>query len=118
MPFDTTRSAAENGVVLVSLSGTMTMGTQLQRFEWLIDELIKGGQNRIVVDLSGISYLDSSAIGVLVGCQGVVRNAGGQFRLAAATDRVAKIFKLAGVDHVLAVDASRDSAIAHFSASA
>ena len=118
MPFDTGRSAADNGVVVLSLTGTMTMGTQLQRFEWVIDELIKGGQNRVVIDMAGITYLDSSAIGVLVGCQGTVRNSGGQFRIAAVTDRVAKIFKLAGVDTVLALDASRDLAIAHFAANA
>jgi len=118
MPFDTNRSGAENGVVLLTLTGTMTMGTQLQRFEWQIDELIKSGQNRVVVDMSKITYLDSSAIGVLVGCQGVVRNSGGQFRMAALTDRVAKILKLAGVDQVLALDASRDSAIAHLAANA
>jgi anti-anti-sigma factor len=96
----------------------MTMGTQLQRFEWTVEELTKNQQNRIVADMSGISYLDSSAIGVLVGCQGIVKNAGGQFRLAGVTPRVAKIFKMSGVENVLLIDPTRDSAIAQFAAQA
>jgi anti-sigma B factor antagonist len=114
MPFETNRTATESGVVVLTLTGTMTMGTQLQRFEWQVDELLKGQQKRIVVDMSGISYLDSSAIGVLVGVQGVVKNAGGELRLAGVTDRVAKIFKLSGVDTVLNVDPNRDAALARF----
>jgi anti-sigma B factor antagonist len=114
MPFDTNRTTLDTGVVLLTLTGTMTMGTQLQRFEWLIDELIKVGQNRVVADMGGISYLDSSAIGVLVGAQGVLKNAGGEFRLAGMADRVSKIFKLAGVDGVLNIDPNRDAALARF----
>jgi anti-sigma B factor antagonist len=96
----------------------MTMGTQLQRFEWTVDEAVKNKQNRIVVDMAAITYLDSSAIGVLVGCQGVVKNSGGQFRLASITERVAKIFKLSGVESVLSVDPNKDAAIAKFAATA
>jgi anti-anti-sigma factor len=114
MPFETDRTQLDSGVLLFTLSGTMTMGTQLQRFEWLVDELTKSQQNRIVVDMSGITYVDSSAIGVMVGCFGTVKNAGGQFRLAALNDRVAKIFKMGGVDTVLLIDPTRDAAVAAF----
>jgi len=57
-------------------------------------------------------------IGVLVGCQSVVKNAGGQLRIASVTDRVAKIFRLAGVENVLHVDPNCSAALAHFAANA
>jgi anti-sigma B factor antagonist len=118
MPFETNRTPLDSGVLVLILTGTMTMGTQLQRFEWMVEELTKSQQNRIVVDMSEITYVDSSAIGVLVGCYGTVKNSGGQFRLAGLTDRVAKIFKMGGVDTVLLIDANRDAAVAAVSSKA
>jgi anti-sigma B factor antagonist len=114
MPFETNRTPLESGVLALTLSGTMTMGTQLQRFEWMVEELTKNQQNRIVVDMSGVTYVDSSAVGVLVACHGMVKQAGGQFRLAGLSDRVAKILKMAGVDMVLLIDPNRDAAVAGF----
>ena len=110
MPFETNQKTLDSGVTALILSGSMTMGAKLQRFEWMIEELVKDHQTRIVVDMSGISYLDSSAVGVLVGCHGIVKHAGGQFRIAGLNDRVAKIVKLAGVESILVIDPTSDAA--------
>jgi anti-sigma B factor antagonist len=118
MPFEVERSALDSGVMVFALSGSMTMGNQLQQLEWAIQELTKKNQNRIVVDMSKISYLDSSAIGVLIGCHGTVRDSGGQLRLAGVTSRVSAVFKMTGVDKVLSVDATRDDSVSALSASA
>ena len=117
-PFEIDRKALDSGVVVLALTGTMTMGTQLQKFEETVTELTKEDRNRIVVDMSGISYLDSSALGVLVACHVLVKKANGQLRLAALTDRVAKIVKLVGVDAVLLIDPTRDAAVAGFASNA
>ena len=82
------------------------MGAQLQQLEWDINELVKNNQKRIAVDMGSVTYLDSSAIGALVGISGSTRTAGGQLRLAAVTDRVKTIFKMTGLERVLGVDAS------------
>jgi anti-sigma B factor antagonist len=82
----------------------------------MIQDLAKQQQNRILIDMSGITYIDSSAVGVLVASQGVVRQSGGQLRLSGLTERVEKIFKLAGVDGVLTVHSSQDDAVAAFTA--
>ncbi len=112
MAFDVVSNALESGVQVLALSGTMTMGSQLQRFEWMVENLMKEQHNRIVVDMSKISYLDSSAIGVMVACQGLAKNSGGQLRFAAVTDRVGMIFKMAGVAAILVVDTTTDGAVA------
>ena len=91
------------------------MGTQLQRFEWMLEELAKKSPAKIVVDLSGVTYVDSASIGVLVGCSGVAKTLGGQMRLSGLTDRVAKTLKMGGVDGVLNIDPTRDAAVASLS---
>jgi anti-sigma B factor antagonist len=112
MPFTVDRSTLESGVLLLKLSGTITMGSQLQSFEWAVEEETKKNNNRIVVDLSQITYLDSAGVGVLVGCHGVAKNSGGAMRLAGPTDRVKAIFKLTGLEKVLHIDATLDAAVA------
>jgi anti-anti-sigma factor len=62
-----------------------------------------------------VSHLDSSAIGVLVACNGVLKNSGGQLRLAGVNPRIDTIFKITGVDGVLLRDATRDAAISALS---
>jgi anti-sigma B factor antagonist len=118
MPFETDRKALDSGVVVLSLSGTMTMGNQLQQLEWTIGELTKSNQNKIVFDMSHVTYVDSSAIGILVACHGNVRGAGGQMRLAGVGDRVLSIFKMVGIDSVLALDPTADASVAALAAKA
>jgi anti-sigma B factor antagonist len=118
MPFEVDRSTLDSGVIVLSLSGSMTMGNQLQKLEWTVEELIKNQQNRIVLDMSKITYLDSSAVGVLVGCHGLAKNAGGQLRVAGTTERVGTIFKMSGVDAILSLDATRSDSESAFGASA
>lgn len=112
MPLEIDHTVLDSGVRILALSGSMTMGNLLLKFEWTLQEMVKQQQNRIVVDMSQISYIDSSGVGVLVSCHGLVKHSGGQLRIAAVTDRVAKILKMAGVDALLFIDPTRDAAVA------
>lgn len=118
MPFETEQIALDSGVTVLNLSGTMTMGNQLQHFEWAVEELMKKSQKKIVVDMSKVSYVDSSAIGVLVGCNGMVKDAGGQLYLAGVIERVRAVLKMTSVDNVLTVSPSREEAISSLAAGA
>ena len=118
MPFEVERSSLDSGVIVLALSGSMTIGNQLQELESTLLDLPKKNQNRIVLDMSKISYLDSSAIGVLVGCHGNLQKSGGQLRLAGVTARVRGVFKMTGVDKLLNLDTSRDDAVSALSAGA
>jgi len=111
MPFEVERSALDSGVTVLALSGTMTMGNQLQELEWAVEELAKTPQNRVVIDMAGITYLDSSALGVLIGCHSAVQKTGGRLRIAGISSRVGAILKMTGVDTVLSLDPTRDHSV-------
>jgi len=112
MPFEMSRKTLDSGIEVITLIGTLTMGSQLQGLEWEVDAAVKAGQKRIVLDVSQVGYVDSAAIGVLVACSGVAKNAGGDFRIAGVTDRVKTIMKLTRVDAVLHLDATMEGAVA------
>ena len=116
MPFEQERIDHESGAVILALSGTLTMGNQLLKLEWTIDELLQEGRKKIVLDMTDVAYLDSSAIGVLINCRGKVGLAAGQMRLANPTERVVTILKVTKIYDVLSPDASREAAIAQFPA--
>jgi len=118
MPFDTEQITLDSGILVLALSGTMTMGTLLQRFEWMVEEATKNNQNRIVIDMSKIGYLDSSGMGVLVKCAGLAKNAGGQLRLAGVADKVLTTLKMVGLDGVLLINSTREEAISAISLAA
>jgi|SRR5579862_5179562 len=111
MPFEVERSELDSGVTVLALSGTMTMGNQLQQLEWAVQELTKNPGSRVVFDMTRITYLDSSALGVLMGCHGALQKAGGQLRLAGINSRIGSILEMTGVDTVLRLDPTRDQSV-------
>ena len=118
MPFDVVRTTLDSGVIVLALSGSMTMGNQLLELERVVKGLITGNQKGIVVGMSKVSYLDSSAIGALVACHSNMKNSGGQLRLAGVTPRVSTVFKMTGVDKVLSLDPTREDSVSALSAGA
>ncbi len=94
----------EPHIAALELSGRMVMGRESQRIEWIIEDLVKRNITKVVFDMANVSYIDSAGVGILVGCTGKLKAAGGQLRLAGATDRVKEIFRMTGVDRVLSLD--------------
>ena len=66
-----------------------------------IDELIVAGTTRIVVDLRGVDFIDSSGLGALIGGLKAARQAGGDLRVAAAGTQVLAVLKLTNLDRIL-----------------
>jgi anti-sigma B factor antagonist len=88
------------GVVLLSLTGRFNMITA-QSFRDYITNLVEGGSNRVVVDLSEVKSFDSSALGALIGGLKATRKAGGDLRLSSPTEQVKLVLRLTNVDNLL-----------------
>ena len=77
-----------------------------------LDEQILSGRTDLVVDLTGVTFLDSTGLGVLVGRLKLARTRGGALRLAGAEDRVLKVFAITGLDKIFEMHPDLDSALA------
>ena len=66
-----------------------------------IDDLVRDGKPRIVVDLSAVDFIDSSGLGALIGGLKAARQAGGDLRIASAGDQVKAVLKLTNLDRIL-----------------
>jgi anti-sigma B factor antagonist len=95
-----TRNAG--GCAIVSVAGDVDISTSPDLREALAT-VVSGGSRAIVVDLSAVRFVDSTALGVLVGAYTAVRNAGG--RLAVVNDHpaVLKVMQITALHDVLGV---------------
>lgn len=66
----------------------------------------------LLVDLSGVSYIDSSAIASLVEAFQEARKRGSRFALAAVSPSAMRVFELARLDQVFTIHASLEEALA------
>ena len=73
---------------------------------------IDGGKTRVVVDLSDTTFLDSTALGVLIGAIKRLRARDGALTIVNVDQNIAKTFEITGLDQIFTISATRDEAIA------
>lgn len=104
----------EPDVTVLALAGRMVLGSELQSIEPITDDLLGKQHKKIIFDLAGVDYVDSSGLGALVSCVSKAKKAGGQLRVVGITDRVMKLLKITHIDTALSIDADVDAACAAF----
>ena len=67
-------------------------------------ELLAGGDDRIVVDLEGVEFLDSTGLGVLVGGLKRARERGGDLQVRDPRPQVRSVFEITGLAPVFGLD--------------
>jgi anti-sigma B factor antagonist len=73
---------------------------------------IKAGTRRLVLDLSDVTFIDSTAIGVLAGAVEKLDEAGGGSLAVVSThEKVMQIFEITGLDSVVTVHPTREEAL-------
>ena len=95
------RKRIEPDIVLLEISGRITLGRECQDVEWAVEGLIRDSEKKVVFDLSELNYVDSSGIGIIVMCCGKMRVAGGEVRLASLQPRVAEVMKVTKLDQIM-----------------
>jgi anti-sigma B factor antagonist len=74
---------------------------------------IKAGRRRLVLDLSDVTFIDSTAIGVIAGAVEKLDEAGGgSLAIVCTHEKVMQIFEITGLDGVITVHPSREEALA------
>jgi anti-sigma B factor antagonist len=71
------------------------------------------GLPRVLLELSGVTWLDSVGLGALIGAARHIREAGGEVAMAGAKPSVAALLHSAGMDHLVKVTDSAEEALRH-----
>ena len=75
-----------------------------------VQSLLDTVNTSLIVDLTGIDFIDSTGLGVLVSGQNRAKELGGELRLVCSQERVLKLFRITGLDGVFAIFATRAEA--------
>jgi anti-sigma B factor antagonist len=94
------------------LTGCMTLGMRLREVETKIGEVADHGIHKLILDLSGIEFLDSAGLGVLMILYGNMKVRGGQFRLVAPVAKVLDVLKMTHTDSILKINPTLEAALA------
>ena len=111
-----TKTQQIGDVTVVEMSGRLHLGNSLMYAENSINKLIEGGTRKLVIDLAKLEYLDSSGLGMLIGCSGRMEQNGGRMRVACAGGPVAQVFELVHAERILQFDADLETACRNLSA--
>ena len=87
---------------VLTVTGEIDMATA-PRFRQRLLAVISAGAQNVVIDLSGVDFIDSTGLGVLMGAAKRVRTAGGDIRLVMTGSRLADLIEITRLDRVLDV---------------
>ena len=69
------------GIVILELSGRITVGPEASSVRERCTQLAAAGKVNLVLELSGVDFIDSTGLGALVMCATTLRKAGGSVKL-------------------------------------
>lgn len=102
----------EAGVPVLGVAGEVDVFTAPE-FKDAINEAIESGLVDLVIDLSQVSYMDSSGFGILLSATKRVRPKGGSINLVGSNEAIERMMKITRLDTVFNLYKTVDEAAAH-----
>jgi anti-sigma B factor antagonist len=97
-------------VAVVDVEGEVDIYSAPQ-FKEVLLQGIEGGASRIIVDLAKVTFIDSTALGVLVSGAKRVRPQNGTLDIVCADDNITRIFEITGLDRIFGIYPTREDAL-------
>jgi anti-sigma B factor antagonist len=102
------------GVHVVALGGEIDLHTAPRLDEELFG-VIGDGAERVLVDLAGTTFVDSTVLGILLRAHRRLDDAGGRLVIVCDDPRILRVLELTGLDRTLAVEPSLTETVAGLS---
>ena len=103
-----------DGVIVLDLSGRITLGEGSVQLRDAIRELIGKGSKNILLNLGDVNYIDSSGLGELVSAYTTARNQSAGLKLLSLTKKVHDLLQLTKLYTVFDIFDDEASAIASY----
>jgi len=107
----TLSTTSRDHTAVVSVGGEIDLGTAAELGDHLVAAMQQAGPD-LVLDLSDVSFMDSTGLKVLLAAHKRLQLVGGHFALAAAGRSVRKVLTVTGLDQTFPVAETVDEALA------
>jgi anti-sigma B factor antagonist len=99
--FGIIQSDADDVTSVVSVEGELDLSTA-PRLKWMLVDSLAAGRKNLLVDLTGTTFMDSTALGVLVAVNRTLED-GARLVIVCSRPNVLKIFELSGMEGVFTI---------------
>ena len=108
--FSVETEAVDDATHLVVVTGEIDLFTAPE-FKAAVARPIDAGGDRVIVDLTGVTFIDSSSLGVLIGAHKQIVARGGALVIVCDDRAIVNTFKITGLDGVFEIVATRADAL-------
>ena len=109
-----TSTRSVDGVEIISLQGKITIGSGDSQLRDIIGDCLKDGKTKILLDMKGVTTIDSSGIGELVGSFTTATNRGGKLKLLHLPAKVTDLLQVTQLITVFEVYEDEQEALKSF----
>lgn len=85
---------------IIELAGRITVNDQPGMLKEAVADVLRRGARQVLLDLSGVRYIDSTRLGELIAAHVTVSRQGGRLKLIGTPSRVVELLTMAGLDSV------------------
>jgi len=103
----------KNGINIIEVAGRVVYESE-NEFRKSIMDLIAQDRVKLVLDLSKLSYINSSGLGILINLLKTVQAKGGDIKLAGLQGELRELFSITSLDQIFSVFSTPDEAVAAF----
>ena len=105
----------KEGIVIIRIIGKTLGGPDATQVSEKMHELINNGKSKLVVDMSSVERMNSSGLGILIGCLMAVRKKHGDIRLFRLQEKPKELLRMTKLNCVFEVFEKEDEAVESFS---
>src|SRR5262245_32371743 len=103
-------------ITILDVQGTVTVGEQAERLRDKVRSVVQEGARRVLVNMAGISYVDSAGLGELIAAYTTTKRQGGTLKLLSTTKRLTDLLVITKLATVFETFDNEAEAIASFGA--
>lgn len=107
----------DGNVTILDLTGKIRMGEDTAKLTMALRVVVADGEKNILLNMAGISYIDSSGLGELVAGYNSLQKSGAELKLLHLTDRVSELMVITKLLTVFEVFDNETEAVNSFQAS-
>lgn len=100
----------ENGITILSIEGNLDADGTLAMEEKVVG-LLEGGETCLLFDFSGLDYINSSGLRVLVLAYQRLKKASGKVAICGIKDYIQEVFEVSGYDKIFPLYPNKNDAI-------
>ncbi len=108
------KTRESNNVTVIELKGNVMGGPDATALNEELHKLIEAKKAKVVIDLHDVKFMNSSGLGMLIGSLTTIRNAGGDLKIARASDKIESLLIVTKLITVFDHHESVDKAVAAF----